>query len=154
MTNPRLVLGFLAIFLLAGCGNPTRNNINGEWRAALTPTQSGSAMSMTFDFSTATDGTVTGSVSGITGDNGCLSGLGTPNTSYGKTAGANGPVYAFLFTAQTQNPSTPTGITLSGQLVDGKITGTWSMGGTFAQLQCNDSGNFVMEAVPTPFLPR
>ena len=153
MTNLRVALGFILILLLAGCGNPVNNTVNGTWNATLTDS-GGATMTFTASISTAADGTVSASITNFTGDTyGCLSNPQTPYALAIPGTDSNGQKTTFLDLSMGSPTSNGNdGISLSGPLSSGKISGNWNMTGP--AIQCNDHGTFTMVGVPAPYLPK
>lgn len=141
------------IILMAACGgggSADDNNINGVWTATLTPT-TGSQITFTDTLSLTTPTTMNGATVNLSATglsinaSGCLDASAAQIGSYmvDETTQAN----TFQFGMQGDTAM----LVMQGSMANGKITGTWTLGGTDA---CMGSGNFIMKKNAAPNLPK
>jgi hypothetical protein len=141
--------GVLAILLglalvLGGCGNSnstTSGNINGNWSATLTNTDSTPAFAFTTSFSQMSGNSVSVTNFTFTTTSPCFVSGETETASFILSGNFMGSVTgAFQLTVKSGNPSGDT-LTLQGTVTNNTISGTWTLVGINSG--CSGSGNFV-----------
>lgn len=142
--------GVLAILLgltlvLGGCGNSNSTNsgnINGNWSAMLTNTDSTPAFAFTTTFNQMSGNSVSVTNLTFTTASPCFVSGETGSASFILSGNFNGSVTgAFQLTVKSGNPSGDT-LTLQGTVKNNTITGTWTLVGISSG--CSGSGNFVV----------
>lgn len=135
--------------MLSGCGNGNSTPVNGNWSATLSNVDGAVFMTITLTMSeNATTGAVSVSNLTFTPQNSCF---GSGNTGTGTftntTNGGSTQTGSLLISIQsgTSNTNGQNQVTLSGNLANGSITGTWNLTGSGSD--CSGSGNFTMGTV-------
>jgi len=129
----------VAALTLAGCGSSNPTNINGNWTATLTGSQ-------TFNFTTSiienSDGTVSVSKFSFSSNSSCFVSGETETGTFALSGNFNGKVTG-KFGMIVTSTGTPSGntLTLTGDANGNTITGTWTLTGSSG---CTGSGNFTM----------
>src|SRR5216683_3901226 len=138
MKTLAVAIFLVAALTLAGCGSSNPTNIDGNWTATLTGSQ-------TFNFTTSiienSDGTVSVSKFSFSSNSSCFASGETETGTFALSGNFNGNVTGkFGMTVQSGTPSGNV-MTLTGNANGNTITGTWTLtGGT----GCTGSGNFTM----------
>lgn len=142
--------GMLAILLglalvLGGCGNnnsTTSGNINGNWSATLTNTDSTPAFAFTATFTQMSGNSVSVTNLTFTTASPCFVSGETGTASFILSGNFSGSVTgAFQLTVKSGNPSGNT-LALQGTVKNNTITGSWTLVGLNSG--CSGSGNFVV----------
>jgi len=129
----------VAALTLAGCGSSNPTNINGNWTATLTGSQ-------TFNFTTSiienSDGTVSVSKFSFSSNSSCFVSGETETGTFALSGNFNGKVTG-KFGMIVTSTGTASGniLTLTGDANGNTITGTWTLTGSSG---CTGSGNFTM----------
>lgn len=139
-----ILLGFALV--LSGCGgsnssNSTNSgNINGNWSATLTNTDSTPALAFTTSFTQMSGTSVNVSNLTFTTSSPCFVSGETETAAFVLSGNFSGTVGgAFQLTVKSGNPSGDT-LTLQGTVKNNTITGTWTLVGISSG--CSGSGNF------------
>jgi hypothetical protein len=142
--------GVIAILLgltlvLGGCGNsnsPNAGNVNGNWSATLTNTDSTPAFAFTTTFTQMSGTSVNVTNLSFTTASPCFVSGETETASFILSGNFSGSVTgAFQLAIKSGNPSGDT-LTLQGTVRNNMITGTWTLVGISSG--CTGSGNFVV----------
>ena len=142
--------GVIAILLgltlvLGGCGNsnsPNAGNVNGNWSATLTNTDSTPTFAFTTTFTQMSGTSVNVTNLTFTTASPCFVSGETETASFILSGNFSGSVTgAFQLAIKSGNPSGDT-LTLQGTVRNNMITGTWTLVGISSG--CTGSGNFVV----------
>jgi hypothetical protein len=138
MKTLAVAIFLVAALTLAGCGSSNPTNINGNWTATLTGSQ-------TFNFTTSiienSDGTVSVSKFSFSSNSSCFVSGETETGTFALSGNFNGKVtgkFGMIVTSGTPSGNT---LTLTGDANGNTITGTWTLTGSSG---CTGSGNFTM----------
>jgi len=138
MKTLAVAIFLVAALTLAGCGSSNPTNINGNWTATLTGSQ-------TFNFTTSiienSDGTVSVSKFSFSSNSSCFASGETETGTFALSGNFNGKVtgkFGMIVTSGTPSGNT---LTLTGDAKGNTITGTWTLIGSSG---CTGSGNFTM----------
>jgi hypothetical protein len=138
MKTLAVAIFLVAALTLAGCGSSNPTNINGNWTATLTGSQ-------TFNFTTSiienSDGTVSVSKFSFSSNSSCFVSGETETGTFALSGNFNGKVtgkFGMIVTSGTPSGNT---LALTGDANGNTITGTWTLTGSSG---CTGSGNFTM----------
>ena len=130
--------------LLGACGGgkSSSGNINGNWTATLTNTDSSAAFGFTTSFTQSSGTEVTVTNFTFTTSSSCFASGGTEIGSFALSGDFNGNVTgAFGMTIQSGTPSGNT-LTLQGTVKNNAISGTWTLTGVTSG--CTGAGTFTI----------
>lgn len=144
--NRRVIAVLLGLTLvLGGCGNgnsPNAGNVNGNWSATLTNTDSTPAFAFTTTFTQMSGSSVNVTNLTFTTASPCFVSGESETASFTLGGNFSGNVTgAFQLAIKSGNPSGDT-LTLQGTVHNNTITGTWTLVGISSG--CTGSGNFVV----------
>jgi hypothetical protein len=141
------------IVLIAGCGgggSAEDNSINGVWTATLTPT-AGSQITFTDTLALTTPTTVNGATVNLSATGLSISASGCLDASAAQIGAYMVDETTKTNTFQFGMQSDTALLVMQGSMANGKITGTWTLGGTD---ECMGSGNFIMKKTATSNFPH
>ena len=134
----------LAAVAMVGCGANSSSpaSINGTWNATLTEANNQSYGSLGVSLVMGNDGALSVTNLTITSPSPCFGSVPTASGSFAMSGNLNGNVTGSL--SLTVTSSSPGGDTLklSGTDTGSTISGTWTLGGSFAG--CSGNGTFTM----------
>ena len=147
MHKPMWAIVLLALAItMAGCSNnngSSSTNVNGNWSATLTDSQSGAVYAFTTTLTEATGGSVV-SISNFTftSSGSCfVEGQTTQTGNFTLSGDFNGNVKGTFGMTVSSTTNSGTQLVLQGGVgANNTITGTWSLTGSSG---CSGNGNFV-----------